>query len=420
MVMETGAGRNTAIIVGAGMVGLATAWYLQERGYEVTVVDKKGPAAGSSWGNAGWLTPAKILPLADTSLWLYGPTALVDPDAALSVPPRLDPGMWAFFARFMSHATPRGWDRTMAALAPLAQASLSAFDVLDDVLPAEHRTRAVPFVAAFEKRSESEGFFSEIEGVRRHGLTADLEELTDLSEYAPMLSERVSVAYKLEGQRFIEPGHYVEALARSVEERGGRLRTGETVTRVRGASGADRLARVELATGEGLSAEHVVIANGAWLPSLAREHGVRLPVRAGRGYSFSVATSTPARYPVYLPYHRLACTPYEGRFRIAGTMEFRGPDEPLHPRRIEAIIRNAEPLMRGVDFEDRRDEWVGSRPVTPDGLPLVGRTASPGVYVAGGHGMWGIALGPATGRALAELIDTRGVPAEIEACSPLR
>lgn len=418
--MGTGAGRNTAIIVGAGMVGLATAWYLQERGYEVTVVDKKGPAAGSSWGNAGWLTPAKVLPLADTSLWLYGPTALFDPDAALSVPPRLDPRLWAFFARFMSHATAPAWDRTMAGLAPITRTSLSAFDDLDAVLPAQHRSRAVPFIAAFEKQSEATGFFHEIEGVRRHGLEADLTELSDLSEYAPMLSDRISVAYKLEGQRFIEPGPYVEALATSVEERGAHLRSGETVTRVREASSTDRLARVELASGEDLAAEHVVLASGAWLPALAREHGVRLPVQAGRGYSFSVATETPARYPVYLPYHRLACTPYEGRFRIAGTMEFRGPDEPLHPRRIEAMINNAKPLMRGIDFQERRDEWVGSRPVTPDGLPLVGRTRSAGVYVAGGHGMWGIALGPATGRALAELIDTRGVPQEIERFDPLR
>ncbi|MBZ8177327.1 FAD-dependent oxidoreductase [Corynebacterium sp. 3HC-13] len=411
---------KTATIIGAGMVGLATAWFLQERGYQVTVLDKTGPAAGSSWGNAGWLTPAKILPLADTSLWTYGPTALFNPDAALSVPPRFEPALWGFFAQFMAHATPRAWDRTMAGLVPLAQSCLDAFDEIDATIPVALQSRPTPFVAAFEKKAEAHGFLKEIDGVRRHGIPAELSEITNVDDYAPMLSDRISLAYRLDGQRFIEPGPYVIALAEAIENRGAQLRWGINVTRVRPASSANHAPTVLCESGEEIISEQVVIANGAWLPGLAREHGVRLPVKAGRGYSFSVATDKPAEHPVYLPYHRVACTPYQGRFRIAGTMEFRGPDEPLHPRRIEAIIRNTKPLMRGIDFNERYDEWVGSRPVTPDGLSLVGRTRTEGVFVAGGHGMWGIALGPATGKALAKLMETGVAPPEIAPCYPLR
>ena len=114
------------------MVGLATAWHLQERGVEVTVLDRSGVAAGASWGNAGWLTPGMAMPLSDPSLWTYGPKALVDPAAPLHVPARMDPQLWQFLARFALHATQKAWDRTMAALTPIDRMALESFDELTD------------------------------------------------------------------------------------------------------------------------------------------------------------------------------------------------------------------------------------------------------------------------------------------------
>ena len=103
-----------------------------------------------------------------------------------------------------------------------------------------------------------------------------------------------------------------------------------------------------------------------------------------------------------------------------GTMEFRDPDDPLIPRRIESIVNNSRVAFRDVDLDDRQDEWVGSRPVTPDGLSLIGETKSKNVFVAGGHGMWGVVLGPATGKYLAELIDTGVTNDVIKPMDPLR
>src|SRR5690349_7290941 len=101
-------------------------------------------------------------------------------------------------------------------------------------------------------------------------------------------------------------------------------------------------------------------------------------------------------------------------------MEFRRPDHPLDARRIAAVVDAIRPFLRDVDLDDRRDEWVGSRPCTADGLPLVGGTRAPGVYVAGGHGMWGIALGPLTGKLVAHRIATGVTPPELVAFDPLR
>jgi D-amino-acid dehydrogenase len=173
-------------------------------------------------------------------------------------------------------------------------------------------------------------------------------------------------------------------------------------------------------TGESLTADAVVLATGAWLNQLGKAWGVRTPVRAGRGYSFTVPTDEPVAGPIYLPAVRVACTPYQGKLRVAGTMEFRDADAPLYQRRVEAIIASARPLLSGVSWEERTDTWVGPRPVTPDGRPLVGATAVPGIYVAGGHGMWGFTHGPATGRMLAERITTGKLSAALREFDPTR
>lgn len=406
---------ETAIVIGAGMVGLSTAWHLQEHGVEVTVVDREGVTAGSSWGNAGYLAPALTLPLADPSVWTYGLKALLDPDAALHVPLRVDPGLWGFLARFLAHGTMRAWHRAMAGLAPINALALEAFDQLTDGGVAA-RTREGPFVVGFTDHASATAFLDELEWVRGHGMEVEVERLDAPATLAPILSEKVTTAYRMDGQRFIEPGPFVNALGDSVRARGARLRAGDAVTEVR----PGRVPGVVLATGEQLSADSVVIATGAWMPQLARPFGVRTRVQAGRGYSFSVGVEEPIRHPVYLPAQRIACTPYQGRLRIAGTMEFLGPDEPPRDRRIRAMLAQVDGLFRGVDLDDRRDEWVGSRPVTPDGLPLVGATAGRGVYVAGGHGMWGIVLGPATGRLLAEQIVTGRIDPVLGPFDPLR
>ena len=407
---------RTAVVVGAGMVGLSTAWHLQEQGVEVTILDRSGVGAGASWGNAGWLTPGMAMPLSDPSLWSYGAKALLDPAAPLHIPARLDPQLWSFLLRFAAHATPGAWAKAMAALTPIDQMALECFDELTSA-GVQAQTRKGPFIIGFEKEAQSVPFVEEIHHVEAAGQQVPLERLEDAQLKVPQLSANVESVFAMEGQRFLEPGPFVEALAEAVRERGGRIITGSEVQSLRhGPSGI----AVETYAQEPIAADVVVLATGAWLPKLARPLGVKTLVQAGRGYSFSVATDQPAEFPIYFPARRVACTPYQGRLRIAGTMEFRGPDEPLQTGRIDAILASVRPLFQNMDLTELQDIWVGPRPVTPDGLPLIGATKAPGVYVAGGHGMWGIVLGPATGKLLAEQIVTGSTPAAIRPFNPLR
>jgi D-amino-acid dehydrogenase len=155
------------------------------------------------------------------------------------------------------------------------------------------------------------------------------------------------------------------------------------------------------------------------LSRLARRW-VRVPVQAGRGYSFTVPVDRPVFCPVHLPDARVACTPLDGKLRVTGTMELRDPDLPASAARADAIADSARPLLDGVRWEQRSEVWVGPRPLTPDGRPLVGQVSGDGIYVAGGHGMWGMTHGPVTGRLLAEQITTGKQPAALREFDPAR
>ncbi|MFF0246475.1 NAD(P)/FAD-dependent oxidoreductase [Streptosporangium sandarakinum] len=411
-------GPRTAVVIGAGVVGLSTAWFLQERGVEVTVVDRDGVAAGASWGNAGWLSPGLAIPLNEPGVLRYGMRSLLDPSAPLHVPATLDTKLWSFLTRFAANCTWRSWGRAVQANLPFNEECLEAFDVLT-ANGVESPTIEAPILAGFETSRQAVGLLHELRRINRSGLHIDYEVLDRdrLAGYAPQLSAGVRVGIRLDGQRYVDPGEFTRSLARSVVARGGVIRSGFRVTGVDDDAG--RLT-VRSGAGDGVTADAVVLATGAWLNVLGREWGVRTPVRAGRGYSFTVPTTEPVPGPIYLPAVRVACTPYQGGLRVAGTMEFRDADAPLEPRRVQSIIESARPLLTGVSWEERTDTWVGPRPVTPDGRPLVGATNAPGRFVAGGHGMWGFTHGPVTGRMLAEQITTGKQPGALRDFDPTR
>ncbi|GAB2653145.1 FAD-dependent oxidoreductase [Prescottella soli] len=406
-------------IVGAGMVGLSTAWFLQERGIDVTVIDRDGVAAGASWGNAGWITPGISTPLPEPAVLRYGIRALLSPRSPVYVPPTLNPRLIRFLASFALHSTTARWRTAMTALAEINRHALSAFAALEENGVGGRTHEAKSFLAAYRTAQERAVLLEEIEHIRGAGQEVAFDVLSgdDAREVEPSLSDRVGAAIRLHGQRFVDPASFVGSLAAAVRERGGLVLEGPDVTAVVDDGAA---VRVSTSTGDEGPFDAVVLATGTWLGDIARGFGVGLPVQAGRGYSFSVPIEHVPSGPVYFPAQRVACTPLGDRLRVAGMMEFRSPEAPLDRRRIEAIVEAARPLLRGADLDDRRDEWVGSRPCTPDGLPLIGVTRSPRVYVAGGHGMWGITLGPATGRLLADGIVTGRVAPELAAFDPLR
>jgi len=406
---------QSAIVVGAGIVGLSTAWHLQQQGLSVTVVDRVGPAAGASWGNAGWVTPGLVMPLAEPGAWKYALQSLTDPDAPLHVPLRFDPQLWKFLLRFAANMNARKWQQTMSALQPITRtvdesfAQLKARGIASPVV-------AAPYVAGFSSAEAAAAFRTELEHLHAMGQSIGVSTLADGNRPA-VLSDAVVHGLEISGQSYLDPGDFVCDLARAFEACDGQIMDGTNVCSV---DAGPSSAAVTTDDGSLLTAEVLVLATGAWLPKLANKWGLKIGVQAGRGYSFTVDGDCLPSGPLYFPEQRVVCTPYQGALRIAGTMEFLDPDEPLDSSRLESVARAIRPLLQGIDWSSRRDAWVGSRPITPDGLPIVGRLASNRIYAAGGHGMWGMVLGPATGRLLAEQIVTGAMPEQIAAFNPLR
>jgi D-amino-acid dehydrogenase len=380
------------------------------------VVDRGGVAAGSSWGNAGWLAPSLTLPLPDPAILAGGIKATLSPSSPVYVPLTTNPRLLKFLADFTRHCTPSKWKAAMSVFNQANALALDAFDELEGL--AEPTKPAEPFIAAFTSDADRQKLVDEFDHVAELGRQTAYELLDgdEVHALVPSLGEAVTCGVRLSEQRFINPGRFVHALADAVRARGAEIVDAD----VRDVRDTEIGVELEVRNGVPLHADAVVIATGTWLGSLARDFGVSTIVQAGRGYSFTVQPEHMPLAPIYFPAQRVAATPLGDGLRVAGMMEFRKPDAPLDPRRIKAIVDAAKPMLTGVDWDARTDEWVGSRPCTADGLPLVGRTKSPRVFVSGGHGMWGIALGPLSGKLLAAQI-ARGEDAGLlSSFDPLR
>ncbi len=406
-----------AAVVGAGIVGLSAAWFLQEEGLKVTVLDRRDVAAGASGGNAGWICPAMVAPLPEPSVLRYGLASLFRRDSPLRIEPAGLPATWRFLLAFATHCTHRHWLAGVASYAELNDLAFSSYQALAEAgVTGTIEDAAV--VAAFDRPAQAAPLRRELQAVAAAGQDFSVDELSeaDLRREQPLLGPRTRYGLRIGGQKFLQPLQFTQNLAASVTRRGGQIIPAANVSSVSTQTGGVQIN----VTGRTADFDVCVLANGAWVGDLARAAGVRVPVQAGRGYSFTVRTPEPLTRPLYLPALRVACTPAPGGMRVAGTMEFRPADHPLDQRKIRAIMRSAQGFLPGIDWSTSARAWVGPRPLTSDGLPIIGGTRTENLFVAGGHGMWGMTLGPATGRLLARLIATGRPQTALAPFDPLR
>jgi D-amino-acid dehydrogenase len=274
-----------------------------------------------------------------------------------------------------------------------------------------------PITALFRSSADAEHLLDQLQRLRDAGQPSSTTELTgaELRQQVPLASSAVAVGVRINGQRFVDPGRFVQALGRSVVERGAALDTMDVADVRTSGHGVG----VQPRSGPTLTADVAVIATGAWLPKLV-SRWIRVPVQAGRGYSFTVPVERPVYGPIYLPDVRVACTPLNGKLRVTSTMELRRPEAPASAAVVDAIVDSAGGFFDGVRWAERGETWVGPRPLSPDGRPLVGQVHENRIFVAGGHGMWGMKQGPATGRLLAEQITTGQQPPGLRGFDPLR
>ena len=374
-----------------------------------------GVAAGASWGNAGWIAPGLTLSLNSPGVLRHGLRALRKPTAPLHIRLTADIGHRVVLSQFVANSGRSSWRRAMRANVALNEDCIEAFDVLI-ANGVDAPVTDAPITALFRTTREAEHMLWQLGQLEKAGQPMYVTGLSGeaLREQVHLASPAVTAGLNINAQRFVDPRRFVEALGRSVVDRGATIRRLE----IRDVLSSDSGVTVHPRRSTPLTADAAVIATGARLSQLAGRW-LHVPVQAGHGYSFTVPVDRPIPSPIYLPHGRVACTPYKGGMRVSGATEFGHPHRLVIPQRLEAVVAAASPLLDGVRWAERSNLWVGAHAVIPDGRPLIGEV-SPGVYVAGGHGMWGLAHGPVTGRLLAEQITTGKQPQALAEFDPLR
>jgi D-amino-acid dehydrogenase len=412
---------SSVLIIGGGAIGLCTAYYLRERGVDVTLLDKGEIGHGCSLANAGLVAPSHFIPLAHPGVITQSLRWLLDPESSFYVKPRLDPELISWIWRFKRSSTREHVQRSMGLLRDLALESLRLFEALARLDDAEFELARHGLLVLHRTEKARSALVHEAELARRLGLRAVVLDRARLQALDPGVRFRAAGAVHFPDDAHISPSRFVQAMHGIVERRGAAIRSGAEVLGFETANG--RVAGVRTVVGT-FRAETIILAGGAWSPVLVRDIGIRLPLQAGKGYSitFEGPETTPS-IPMLLTEARVAITPFGNSLRFAGTMELAGLDLSINHRRVDAILeavpRYVEALIPGPS--GRGEVWAGLRPLTPDGLPYVGRfKAYSNLIAATGHAMIGITLAPATGKLISEIV-TGGAPSiDIRSLSPDR
>jgi D-amino-acid dehydrogenase len=386
-------------VVGGGIIGLLCAHHLARRGARVTLVERARVGAGCSAGNAGWVTPSVSIPLPAPGLRGKSMRWMLRADSPLYIRPSAVPRLLPFLLGFWRHCNRRDFDRGVAAYAELAADTMALYDELEaDGVVFEWAGDGL--LMAFRDAADMAHEMAILDA-QGYGPLRVLDS-AELVALEPALRPPFAGGIHVLPERTVRPESVCAATA-------ARLRRDHEVLEERPVRGlrleGRRAVAAELADGA-IEADAFVIATGAEAAALSRACGCPLPLQAGKGYSVTVEKPRVAlRHPLYLGSIKVGITPFRGALRIAGTMELSGINLRLDGRRVAALVRGAESCVPGVSEGASRREWVGMRPITPDGLPILGRLpTTDNVYVATGHQMLGVTLAPATGRVMAELI----------------
>ena len=389
------------VIIGGGLIGLNTALFLTDRGAEVTVVDHGPLGGGAAKGNAGFMCNTLVGPLAGPGQIGAALRSLVDPTGALRMKPKAIPSMATWFIHFARASTAKKFAGTQRSLATLNHNLDGMLKHLDDA--GVNVELSPPMVVPFHDVAFGEKFLHELQPMREFGvdLPDTLTGGDEIRKLVPALTDHVNAGFSLPGDRSLDPRHFVDSLIGVLKARGVTFVEDAPITSIEHADGRIRF----LNTAKGrIEGEQFVIAAGAGSDKVARHLGLRVAVVPGQGYNVVLPATPQLDRPVIVEEAHAVATPLSDRIRLGGTMEFTGPNPTFDGRRVDAIITTMRKFFN-LDWDKRSDTWAGSRPMSPDGKPLIGRPRNwTNLVMAAGHGMYGLTLAPSTGLAVSQIL----------------
>ena len=396
------------VVLGSGVIGVTSAWYLAEAGHEVVVLDRQsGPAMETSYANAGEVSPGYSSPWAAPGLPIKALQWLFMHHRPLVIWPKPDPAMIAWGLRLLMNCTSARYELNKSRMVPIAEYSRDVLRELRERLGLAYDERAQGTLQLFRKQEQLDGTAKDIKVLKRYGVAWEVLDREGCIVVEPALArvrEKFVGGLRLPGDETGDCFKFTGALAAVCRQQGVEFRYETEIRTI--ATGAGRITGIATANGT-VTGDVYVAALGSFSPRLLGPIGVRVPIYPVKGYSITVPITDAAGAPestVMDETHKVAITRLGDRIRVGGTAELVGYNTQLRqPRRstLEHVVTDLYP--RGGDVA-RAEFWCGLRPMTPDGPPIIGPTSYPNLWLNCGHGTLGWTMSCGSGRILADLI----------------
>lgn len=405
---------KSIVVIGGGVIGLSVAFYAQRRGHRVTILERGTPDHDScSRGNCGMVVPSHFVPLAAPGMVGLGLRMMWNPESPFTIRPRLNWDLLTWAVRFARAANAKHVARAAPLLRDLSLASRRAFEELAELPGADFdlMKRGLLMLCKTAHRLEEESAMAAT--AHRLGMEAEVLTPQETAKLDPGARFDIAGAVYFPKDCHLLPERFVTTLTRELEQGGAQFLWSTPFAAWRARSG--RVEAIETSRGD-LTADEVVLAGGAWSSAMARQFGVKLPMQPGKGYTLTLPN--PPQLPSVcsiLAEARVAVTPMASSVRVGGTMEIAASDDAINSARVRGILNALQqyyPDFRPEHFHDV-PVWRGLRPLSPDGLPFVGRSRRfANLSIATGHGMLGLSLAPITGKLMAEILsdETPSIP----------
>ncbi len=396
-------GREHTIVIGGGIVGVSTAYYLARRGHRVTLIEKGELGAGASSGNAGIIAIGHP-PLPRPGLVRQVLKWMLDGTSPLYVPLRFDPALWRWLWDFRHACTEEHFCFCMNLLATLGRETRACFEQIlsDESMTCEYHRDGWREVFRTEAGLADGRHAAEL--LQEHDFQIEILDGDELRRREPSCRDEIVGAVQYSESSFTEPLAFLTELAEKAEGHGAVVRQKTELVEMIVEGG--RFRGVRLHSGERLEADTLVLAAGIWTTRLARQLGINVPMQAGKGYHRNITRPSPCpTVASVLAESHVAVTPMGDVLRLSGTVEFSGINDRLVRRRLDMLATAARRYFTGLGQCQTISEWCGLRPCTADGLPVVGWAPGPaGEFICTGHARMGLTLGPVTGRLASECI----------------
>ncbi|PUB14981.1 NAD(P)/FAD-dependent oxidoreductase [Yoonia sediminilitoris] len=406
------------IVAGAGIVGVSCAIWLQRAGHDVTIIDRAGPASGTSHGNAGVLAAGAIVPVTTPGLLARAPGMLLNPDAPLFLRWSYLPKLLPYLVKYLGYATDKHVDHYATAMTTLLHDSLDQHRALAAGTAAEKFIGAEDYCFGYATKAALEADAYSWTKRKTAGFAFEVLDRADYAQYDPIYGDAFEVIVRCKNHgRISDPGAYVKALADHFVTQGGILQIAQ-INDIETRDGV--ITALKTADGD-VTADHIVFALGPWSKEIAHKLGVKVPFESERGYHIELINpSHMPKSPMMVASGKFVITPMDGRIRAAGVVEFGGLENGPSRAPFELLKRQVADILPDVTY-DSIVEWMGHRPAPADSLPLIGANDAQGrSYSAFGHQHVGLTGGPKTGRIIADMISERKPNIDLAPFNPMK